>query len=100
MTFEQAEKFEFNPFDLTKVWSQADYPLIPVGEILMKVYHERLQDDNDLIVRKDHSEQKSQKLFCRSGTTGILSSSSCAWYRTKVIMMMFIMIMMLMMTIV
>ena len=37
MTFDQAEKFEFNPFDLTKVWSQADYPLIPVGEIRMMV---------------------------------------------------------------
>ncbi|MCV5926976.1 catalase, partial [Escherichia coli] len=22
----------FNPFDLTRVWSQKDYPLIPVGE--------------------------------------------------------------------
>jgi len=35
MTFDQAEKFEFNPFDLTKVWSQADYPLIPVGKITL-----------------------------------------------------------------
>ncbi|CAB1430132.1 unnamed protein product [Pleuronectes platessa] len=35
MTFEQAEKFEFNPFDLTKVWSHKDYPLIPVGKLVL-----------------------------------------------------------------
>ncbi|CAJ0558471.1 unnamed protein product, partial [Mesorhabditis spiculigera] len=35
MTFEQAEKFEFNPFDVTKVWSQKDYPLIPVGKMVL-----------------------------------------------------------------
>ena len=28
-----AEKTRYNPFDLTKVWSHADYPLIEVGEI-------------------------------------------------------------------
>ncbi len=31
MTEEQAEKCPFNPFDLTKVWPQGDYPLIDVG---------------------------------------------------------------------
>jgi catalase len=31
MTDEQAKAFPFNPFDLTKVWSKADYPLIEVG---------------------------------------------------------------------
>ena len=31
MTFEQAKTFEWNPFDLTKVWPHADYPLIDVG---------------------------------------------------------------------
>lgn len=35
MTFEQAEKWKFNPFDLTKVWPQAEYPLIPVGRIVL-----------------------------------------------------------------
>ncbi|XP_018495282.1 catalase isoform X1 [Galendromus occidentalis] len=35
MTPEQAEKYEFNPFDLTKVWSHAQYPLIPVGKIVL-----------------------------------------------------------------
>ncbi len=33
MTEEQANKHPQNPFDLTKVWKHADYPLIPVGEI-------------------------------------------------------------------
>lgn len=31
MTEEQAEKCPFNPFDLTKVWPQGDYPPIDVG---------------------------------------------------------------------
>ncbi|MGF1753858.1 catalase [Vibrio makurazakiensis] len=28
----EADQVEFNPFDLTRVWSQKDYPLIEVGE--------------------------------------------------------------------
>lgn len=35
MTFEQAEKYPWNPFDLTKVWSHKDYPLIPVGRLVL-----------------------------------------------------------------
>lgn len=31
MTEEQTKTFRWNPFDLTKVWSQKDYPLIEVG---------------------------------------------------------------------
>lgn len=33
MTDAQAQRFRFNPFDLTKVWPHADYPLIEVGEM-------------------------------------------------------------------
>nr|AGH07917.1 catalase [Brachionus calyciflorus] len=35
MTYEEAEKCKFNPFDLTKVWSHAEYPLIPVGRLVL-----------------------------------------------------------------
>uniref|UniRef100_A0A646QDN1 Catalase n=1 Tax=Hemiscolopendra marginata TaxID=943146 RepID=A0A646QDN1_9MYRI len=35
MTFEQAEKFRWNPFDLTKVWPHSEYPLIPVGKLVL-----------------------------------------------------------------
>lgn len=35
MTFQQAETFKFNPFDLTKVWSQKEFPLIPVGRFTL-----------------------------------------------------------------
>ncbi len=31
MTQDQAEEFRWNPFDLTKVWPHAEYPLIEVG---------------------------------------------------------------------
>jgi len=31
MTEEQAKKFRWNPFDVTKVWPHKDYPLIEVG---------------------------------------------------------------------
>jgi len=33
MTLEQSRNHYFNPFDLTKVWSHKDYPLIPVGTL-------------------------------------------------------------------
>jgi catalase len=35
MTFEQAEKYRFNPFDVTKVWSHKEFPLIPVGKLTL-----------------------------------------------------------------
>ena len=35
MTFEEAEKWHFNPFDLTKVWPQKDFPLKPVGRMVL-----------------------------------------------------------------
>jgi len=35
MTFEEAEKFEFNPFDLTKVWPHGQFPLIQVGKLVL-----------------------------------------------------------------
>lgn len=35
MTQEQTENLAFNPFDVTKVWSHADYPLIPVGKLVL-----------------------------------------------------------------
>lgn len=31
MPYAEAADYRFNPFDLTKVWPHADYPLIPVG---------------------------------------------------------------------
>ncbi len=31
MRYEEAKHYRFNPFDLTKVWPHADYPLIRVG---------------------------------------------------------------------
>lgn len=35
MTFQQAEKHEFNPFDVTKVWPHSQFPLIPVGKLVL-----------------------------------------------------------------
>ena len=31
----EASKYRFNPFDLTKVWAHADYPLIPIGKMVL-----------------------------------------------------------------
>lgn len=31
----EAKHYRFNPFDLTKVWSQKDYPLIPIGKLTL-----------------------------------------------------------------
>ena len=35
MTMEQAEKSKINPFDVTKVWPHSEYPLIPVGRMVL-----------------------------------------------------------------
>jgi catalase len=35
MPFDDAKTYRFNPFDLTKVWSHADYPLVEVGRMTL-----------------------------------------------------------------
>jgi catalase len=35
MTPEQAEKYRFDPFDLTKVWPHADFPPIVIGRLVL-----------------------------------------------------------------
>lgn len=35
MTFEEAKNHRYNPFDVTKVWSHKEFPLIPVGKIVL-----------------------------------------------------------------
>jgi catalase len=35
MPYEEARTYRINPFDLTKVWPHADYPLIPVGTMTL-----------------------------------------------------------------
>ncbi|MCX7537944.1 catalase [Corynebacterium sp. P5875] len=35
MPVDEAESYRFNPFDLTKTWSQKDYPLIHVGHFTL-----------------------------------------------------------------
>jgi len=35
MTFEQANTFEFNPFDMTKVWPHNDFPMMEVGRLVL-----------------------------------------------------------------
>jgi catalase len=35
MPFEEAKSYRYNPFDLTKVWPHADYPLHEVGKLVL-----------------------------------------------------------------
>jgi len=35
MPLEDAPKYRFNPFDITKVWPHKDYPLIPFGRLVL-----------------------------------------------------------------
>lgn len=35
MTFDQAETHAFNPFDLTKIWSHTEFPMMPVGKFVL-----------------------------------------------------------------
>jgi catalase len=41
MTDEQAKIHKHNPFDLTKVWPKADYPLIEVGVMELNRWPDR-----------------------------------------------------------
>lgn len=47
MTYDQARRFEFNPFDLTKTWPENDYPYIEVGRMTLdenpKNYHAEVE---------------------------------------------------------
>lgn len=47
MTQAQAEAFQWNPFDLTKVWPHADFPLIELGKLELnrnpKNYHAEVE---------------------------------------------------------
>ena len=36
MPFAEAKTYRFNPFDLTKVWPHADYPLVQVGKLTLE----------------------------------------------------------------
>jgi catalase len=35
MTVAQAERASVNPFDLTKVWSHSEFPLLEVGRMVL-----------------------------------------------------------------
>lgn len=35
MTPEQAENFRYNIFDLTKIWPHTEYPLRPIGKLVL-----------------------------------------------------------------
>lgn len=35
MTFDEARNYRYNPFDVTKVWSHKEFPLIPVGKVVL-----------------------------------------------------------------
>jgi catalase len=35
MSFDDAKNYRINPFDLTKTWPHADYPLIEVGKLVL-----------------------------------------------------------------
>ncbi|GGF22295.1 catalase [Subtercola lobariae] len=35
MPYDEAERYRFNPFDVTKIWAKADFPLVPVGRLVL-----------------------------------------------------------------
>jgi catalase len=45
MDIKQAQEFQWNPFDLTKIWPHEDYPLINVGEIELNEIPENYFED-------------------------------------------------------
>jgi catalase len=47
MPFEDAKTYHINPFDLTKVWPHADYPLIDVGKLTLDRNLEDYHSENE-----------------------------------------------------
>jgi catalase len=45
MPVEDAETYRFDPFDVTKTWSHKDYPLIPVGRMVLNRNPENFHTD-------------------------------------------------------
>ncbi|KAG8438326.1 hypothetical protein GDO86_008854, partial [Hymenochirus boettgeri] len=49
MTFEEAENCPFNPFDLTKIWPHKEFPLVPVGKLVLNKNPENYFNDVEQI---------------------------------------------------
>lgn len=67
MSPEDATKYRWNIFDMTKVWPHADYPLRPFGKLTL--------DENvrcDILSRKYTNVSAATKLLCRYRTGCIL----------------------------
>lgn len=47
MTDEQATELDYNPFNVTKIWSQKKFPLIPVGKLVMNRNVENHWDETE-----------------------------------------------------
>jgi len=52
MTQEQANAFRWNPFDLTKVWPHAEFPLIEVGQMVLNRNPENYHADVEQVAFK------------------------------------------------
>ncbi len=63
MTLDQAKKHYQNPFDITKLWKKEDYPLIPVGMMVLDKYP------------TDYFNQIDQLAFNPSNTVAGIQSS-------------------------
>ena len=60
MPFEDAADYRFNPFDLTKVWPHADYPLITVGRIIAE------PQPGELLRRDRAGRLRARPTWCRA----------------------------------
>ncbi|XP_077318853.1 catalase-like [Lithobates pipiens] len=55
MTFEQAKNMPFNPFDITKVWPEDQFPLITVGKFTLNKNPENYFAEVEQIVFSPHN---------------------------------------------
>jgi catalase len=49
MTSKQAENYPFDPFDVTKVWYQSDFPLIPLGKMTLNKNPENYFEETEQV---------------------------------------------------
>ena len=47
MTPRQAVAYAFDPFDVTKVWYQSDFPLIPLGKMTLNANPDNFHQETE-----------------------------------------------------
>merc|ERR1719471_2077005 len=81
MSYDQARRCPFNPFDLTKVWPHKDYPLIEAGRLVFnrnpKNYFAEVEQLSSSRASRHH-----QTRCCRAASSPTTTLQDTGWGQT------------------